>query len=240
MFYIILLAAVLPACVLLYYIWRRDKFQREPVRELLKGFGWGVLATAIAGPTEMLIQAIGLAPGHPQTWLGAIWEAFFGVALVEEGVKLFFLWILLRKNPYFDERMDGIVYAVAIGMGFAAAENVGYLFSYVEQWQSIALGRAIFSVPGHFMFAVAMGYYYSVNHFALSTKADRYKVLAIPVLLHGIFDSLLMMSNVTPQWSGILWMVFIVFCICLPRMARRSINTLLESDRMNQGNGFEW
>ena len=117
---IILIAAVLPAFILLYYIWRRDKYQREPVREILKGFGLGVLAAIIAGPIEMLIQMFGLAPGNPTTWLGAIWEAFFGVALVEEGVKLFFLWILLRKNPFFDERMDGIVYAVAVGMGFAA------------------------------------------------------------------------------------------------------------------------
>ena len=240
MFYTILIAAILPAIVLLYYIWRRDKYQHEPVREILKGFGLGVLAVVVAGPTEILFQVLGWAPGNPQTWLGAIWEAFFGVALVEEGVKLFFLWLLLRKNPYFDERMDGIAYAVAVGMGFAAAENIGYLFSYVEQWQSIAISRAIFSVPGHFMFAVAMGYYYSVNHFTLSRgAAGRSKVLLIPILLHGIFDALLMMANVTPQLGGLLWLVFVVFCLFLPGMAMKKINALLSQDK-GQGPTIEW
>ena len=188
----------------------------------------------------MLLQAVGLSPAEPQTWLGAIWEAFFGVALVEEGVKLFFLWLLLRRNPYFDEHIDGVVYAVAVGMGFAAAENIGYLFANIEQWQSVAMSRAIFSVPGHFMFAVAMGYYYSVNHFALSNKADRFKVLAVPVVLHGIFDSLLMMANVTPQFGALLWLLFVAFCLILPGFANSKIKSLLESDRMNQGSIFRW
>lgn len=238
--YIIIIAATLPAFVLMYYIWRRDKYQHEPVKELLKGFGWGVLAAVLAGPIEMALQMTGLSPANPQTWFGAIWEAFFGVALVEEGVKLFFLWILLRKNPFFDEHIDGVVYAVAVGMGFAAMENIGYLFSYIEQWQQLAVSRAIFSVPGHFMFAVAMGYYYSVNHFALSTRADRYKVLAMPVLLHGIFDSLLMMADVTPQIGGLLWVVFVAFCLTLPGFANNKIKALLKSDRMNQGGLFRW
>ncbi len=237
---IIIISATLPALVLLYYIWRRDKYQKEPVKELLKGFGLGVCSVFIAGPLEMLLQAVGLSPAEPQTWLGAIWEAFFGVALVEEGVKLFFLWLLLRKNPYFDEHIDGVVYAVAVGMGFAAAENIGYLFANIEQWQSVAMSRAIFSVPGHFMFAVAMGYYYSVNHFALSNKADRFKVLAVPVVLHGIFDSLLMMANVTPQFGALLWLLFVAFCLILPGFANSKIKSLLESDRMNQGSIFRW
>lgn len=237
---IIIIAATLPALVLLYYIWRRDKYQKEPVKELLKGFGFGVLAVFIAGPMEMLLQMIGLSPAQPQTWFGAIWEAFFGVALVEEGVKLFFLWLLLRKNPFFDEHIDGVVYAVAVGMGFAAAENIGYLISNIEQWQSVAMSRAIFSVPGHFMFAVAMGYYYSVNHFALSNKADRFKVLAVPVLLHGVFDSLLMMASVTPEWGALLWLAFVAFCLTLPGFANTKIKSLLESDRMNQGSVFKW
>lgn len=234
MYKIILIAAIMPAIVLLYYIWRRDKYQHEPVRELLKGFGYGALAVFIAGPVEVLLQMVGFSVAEPHTWLGAAWNAFFGVAVVEEGVKLFFLWLLLRKNPLFDEHVDGVVYAVAIGMGFAAVENIGYLFGNLNMWQSVAVSRAVFSVPGHFMFAVAMGYYYSLNHFAHITKADRYKVLLMPVLLHGIFDSLLMMSSVTPQWGGVLWLAFVAFCLTLPGMAKHHINTLLARDREKQ------
>ena len=231
-FYIVLAAAVLPAFVLIWYIWRRDKYQREPVGQLVKGFLLGALSVAIAGPIEGLLQAIGIVPAQPQSWAGAIWLAFGGVAIVEEGTKLLMLWLLLRRNKYYDEMTDGIVYAVCVGMGFAAAENIGYVFSNIEMWQSIAFSRAIFSIPGHFMFAVAMGYYYSIVHFTYASKRERRNVLLVPVLLHGIFDSLLMMAEVTPAVGGLLWFAFVIFCLTLPRMARKKIDTLLEEDRI--------
>ena len=57
-------------------------------------------------------------------------------------------------------------------------------------------------------------------------------MLLVPVLLHGIFDSLLMMAEVTPAVGGLLWFAFVIFCLTLPRMARKKIDTLLEEDRI--------
>ena len=79
--------------------------------------------------------------------------------------------VVVRKNKYFDERIDGIVYAVAISMGFAAFENVLYLVDNYEEWLSVGLSRAVLSVPGHYAFAVLMGYYYSKVYFPLSKKS---------------------------------------------------------------------
>lgn len=53
----------------------------------------------------------------------AITDSLLFAAIPEELAKLFMLWLLLRKNPFFDEHFDGIVYAVCIGLGFAALEN---------------------------------------------------------------------------------------------------------------------
>ena len=192
----ILIAAVLPAFVLIYYIYRKDKYQREPVRQLLKAFGYGILSVFIVlwifGPT---ISAVTIP--EPSTAIGAFWNAFLTAGLPEEVAKLFCLWLFLRKNPYFDEYIDGIVYAVCVGMGFAAFENVGYLFSNVEAWREIGLLRAILSIPGHFFFAVTMGYFYSKAVFGDPAKrAWNFALsLLVPVLLHGLFDALLMTSD---------------------------------------------
>jgi RsiW-degrading membrane proteinase PrsW (M82 family) len=81
----------------------------------------------------------------------------------------------LRNNPYFDEHFDGIVYAVCVGMGFAGLENIMYVFQNMDDWMSVSVARAIFSVPGHFFFAVSMGYFYSCVHFhTASTIRIRY------------------------------------------------------------------
>ena len=177
---------------------------------------------------------MGLAPSHPVTLFECVWDAFFGVALVEEGVKLIALCWLLRRNRHFDEMMDGVVYAAMVGLGFAAAENIGYLISNIDSWQSVALSRAIFAVPGHFMFAVTMGYYYSKQHFYNVSSWERAKVLVMPIMLHGTYDAILMYMDATPAASGVLFLVFLVFCIMMPKFARRKINKLLEDDEMQQ------
>ena len=192
----ILIAAVLPAFVLIYYIYRKDKYQREPVRQLLKAFGYGILSVFVVlwvfGPAISMVTI-----AEPTTAVAAFWNAFLTAGLPEEVAKLFCLWLFLRKNPYFDEYIDGIVYAVCVGMGFAAFENIGYLFSNVEAWREIGLLRAVLSIPGHFFFAVTMGYFYSKAVFGDPNLRTLNFVLAllVPVLLHGLFDALLMTSD---------------------------------------------
>ncbi|MCR4565612.1 MAG: PrsW family intramembrane metalloprotease [Bacteroidales bacterium] len=193
---IILIAAALPALVLIYYIYRKDKYQREPVRQLLKAFGYGILSVFVVlwifGPAIAMVTI-----PEPSTAFGAFWNAFLTAGLPEEVAKLLCLWLFLRKNPYFDEYIDGIVYAVCVGMGFAAFENIGYLFSNADAWREIGLLRAILSIPGHFFFAVTMGYFYSKAVFGDPAKRIWNFALAllVPVLLHGLFDALLMTSD---------------------------------------------
>ena len=141
------------------------------------------------------------------------------------------LWLLLRRSKYFDERFDGIVYAACIGMGFAATENIIYLFSNLEQWQSVAVGRAMFAVPGHFFFAVTMGYFYSMIYFGDMSWRKSARIFWVPVLLHGTYDALLMMCEVGTMWSGILLICFYIFCFKMLKYGRKHIAEHLEKDK---------
>ena len=82
-------------------------------------------------------------------------------------------------------------------MGFAAFENIGYLLGNLEQWVSVGAIRAIVSIPGHFFFAVSMGYFYSNACFGNPAYAKRNYSLAVlvPILLHAAFDASLMVSD---------------------------------------------
>ena len=129
------------------------------------------------------------------------------------GLSLIMLWILLRKNRYFDEKMDGIVYAVCVSLGFAALENIMYLFSNAESYLSVGIARAIFAVPGHFCFGILMGYYYSFAKFyPKAPEKNKVLILVAPIIVHGLYDSILFIINVTPAISGVLLIVFLVFC----------------------------
>lgn len=210
---IILIIALLPIAILVYYIYHKDKKSPEPTGKLVKAFLFGVLSVPISFGISIPLGIIGVYPVEATSILGSISTAFFGAAIPEEIAKFFMLWLLLRKNRYFDEKMDGIVYAVCVSLGFAALENIMYLFSNAESYLSVGIARAIFAIPGHFCFGILMGYYYSLAKFYPKTpKKNNALILVAPILTHGLYDSILFIINVTPAISGILLIVFLVFC----------------------------
>lgn len=228
----IVVAALLPVALLLIYIYRKDKNMPEPVGVLLKAFGMGVLSAPLSFCVSVPLSLLGLYTSEPDTMFGAVAVSFFGAAIPEEIAKLFVLWLVLRKNPYFDEKMDGIVYAVCVSMGFAAFENVMYLFSNVDSYISVAATRALFAVPGHFCFGILMGYYYSLAKFyPKSPIKNRLYVFIAPVVAHGLYDSILFTANLSGEFAVLLFVFFLLFCIRMWKRSHRKIKEHLERDK---------
>lgn len=235
---IIILAAVLPALVIVGYIVFRDKNRREPISQIWKGVRYGVgsalLALVVGAPFSVLAEMVPVLD-YTETFWGALYGSFFMAAVPEELAKLLMLYLLLRKNPYFDERMDGIVYAVAVGMGFAGFENILYLFENEEIWGTIGAIRALFSVPGHFCFAVFMGYYYSLAHFDKKNRQELnlFLMLAVPIVLHGVFDFLLMsLPHLHPALIIMAVMAFLGLCIGMNLVAHIKMRHHLKADEI--------
>ena len=227
--FIVFFAAILPAIVLIVHIYNRDKWQKEPPRQLFKAFVYGVGSAMIV----LLLPAFGLVSSNPGTDISAqIGNAFRTAAIPEEMAKLFMLWLFLRKCKEFDEHMDAVVYAVCVGMGFAATENILYLFSNLNHWLSTGIMRALISVPAHYFFAIIMGYYYSLAHFRIgkSKTIDALSALLIPIIAHGIFDALLFVSAMNESLAGVLTIVFIIGFF--RKYASSRIDRILESDRI--------
>ena len=228
----VILAAILPAIVLLYYIYRRDP-KKEPLSMLVRGFGYGLVAAVIAITLETIVAVVGFSTDEPSGVIECVMTAFLGAAIPEELAKFIMLWLMLKRNRYFDEYFDGIVYTVSIGMGFAAVENVGYLFTNIDQWQEVAVMRGLFSVPGHFAFAVLMGYFFSLVHIGgRHTQRDKWLVLAVPVLAHGLFDALLFIGSLGGIFASLLTIAFLLLCAQLVRICRRHIRVLRAFDQM--------
>ena len=226
------LAALAPALLLLFYIYHKD-FNPEPKRLVVKGFFFGAIATFVSTLISGPLMRAGFFSLEPQ----GIWEcvkvSFLGAAIPEECAKLLMLWLLLRNCAEFDERFDGIVYAAAIGLGFAAFENVQYVIAAGADWFTVSVSRALLAVPGHFAFAVVMGYYYSLQHFygASAPAGTKAKILLYPILLHGIYDSIAFISNLNPIFSGIGTLVLLYFCYRLFKATRQRIqNVAADSD----------
>ena len=226
--HLLIIAALAPVAVLLWQILRRDAANPEPPRMLAKAFLYGMISTAVTFVLLPFTEALGDLIVLNDTALSvAFKQAFFSAALPEEGAKLLMLWLLLRNNPYFDERFDGIVYAVCVGMGFAAVENVLYIFSNYDSWLSVGIVRALFAVPGHFFDAVIMGYYYSHYHFGTRRNpATKALILAAPVVAHGIYDGILFSYDIDDGVAVVALILFLIFFNRLKKTGRRLIDEL--------------
>lgn len=195
---LVLFAAVLPAAVLLYFIYKKDFLRPEPKWEMVKAFFYGMASALVSLVFAFALYLFGLYDDEAVQLWDHVRVAFFGAAIPEEGAKLLMLWLFVRKCKHFDEWVDGIVYAVCVGMGFAAFENIEYLFTSLDEWLDVGTSRALTAVPAHFFFAVAMGYFLSKGWFGDPKSRDINYVLAllVPVLFHGVYDACLMVSDI--------------------------------------------
>ena len=233
----ILLVALLPIVILAFYIYRRDKSVPEPIEQLLKAFFLGVLSLWLSLCMSVPFGWIGLYPEEPTTIFGSVRVAFFGAAIPEEIAKFVMLWLVLRKNRYFNENMDGIVYAVFVSLGFAAFENIMYVVSS-DSYMSVGIVRALFAVPGHFCYGILMGYFISLASFCPTSSKQNYALALIaPIVAHGLYDAILMMVDVVPDIVQlILVILFLAFCYILWRYASKKIKKHLKRDGICQTN----
>ena len=229
---LVILSAIAPVAVLLWYIIKKDSAQPEPAKWLIKAFWYGMLSVMLSliftAPAMML--GANVEAEQYSSVLYAFGDAFVLAAVPEEVAKFTLLWLLLRKNPYFDENFDGIVYAVCVGMGFAGVENVMYLLRGLENgsWVSIGVARALFAVPGHFLFAVLMGYYYSIWHFNIDRSIKTgIMVLAAPILAHGIYDGILFSLHMNAVFSAVGMIAFLYFFNRLRNVGKEKISRLM-------------
>lgn len=190
---LLFILAVTPSLLICQYIFRMDKYEREPRLHLIICFILGVFCTLPAINMEMLGKRI--ISADPQNLLRSFLFATFVVSLTEEILKFFALMLYAYPRKEFDEPMDGIVYSVMISMGFAATENILYIQSNPDEAFQIALARAFTAVPAHGLFALIMGYYVGKGKF-VSTPNEKLKWIlsgiSAAILLHGMYDFLLL------------------------------------------------
>ena len=203
-----LLLSILPSIILLVVVWKGDRYEKEPHGLLIKLFLLGSLTTISAFIIEFLFENVILSFMNQQGILFALIDNFLVVAVAEEAGKYFVLKKVTWKHPAFNFTFDAVVYAVAVSLGFATLENILYL---IDGSVFLALSRALFSVPGHFIDALYMGYYYGLARFSDAYNDDRLKkgnlrlAFWVPVLIHGFYDFCLSTEY------GIFILIFLIF-----------------------------
>lgn len=146
---------------------------------------------------------------------------------MEEGTKFVLLKRRTWDDPNFNFRFDGVVYAAFVSLGFAAFENIGYVFRF---GLAVSVTRALLAIPGHLGFSVFMGTFYGR---AKVCEADGDRVgknlnllasYLAAVFLHGFYDSCAMIG------SGYSTALFVLFVVVMYIVCHRLIRYDAEHD----------
>ena len=175
-------AAFAPGLFWLWYFFKKDEIEPEPLSHIRTTFVWGMASVIPAAFMEKLV-------GLPDFWTLVVSAPVF-----EELFKFLAVFLTVYNNDEFDEPMDGIVYGATAALGFASVENVIYLLrEYRESAGAFALVsvlRSVISVPAHALFSIMWGYALGLAKF--EDKAEHGKIIAVGLAsaigLHAAFN----------------------------------------------------
>ena len=159
--------AFTPALLYLVPFMLLDRYDPEPLWLLALAFAWGALVAvliSIVVNTVVTIAAsvVALFVGLPPE-IGSLVGVVLSAPIFEEGSKgLGLLILLIFFRRYFDDVLDGIVFAGVIALGFATVENVLYYGSGLRSGGWYGLGllflmRGILSPFAHATFTSVTG-----------------------------------------------------------------------------------
>ncbi len=199
----VFLSALAPVFIIAFYIYFRDKYEKEPLGMLVKALLGGMLVVVPIMFVEQGLMSLMPFDGKVSQ---AAWQAFVVAASTEELFKYVALYLLVWRSRHFNEQFDGIVYAVFVSLGFALVENIMYVMDGGFQ---TALLRSLTAVPAHAIFGVTMGFYFGIaRRYEELRRSYLLKAIALPVLLHGIYDFILMVEI---PWLLTLFIPYVIF-----------------------------
>jgi RsiW-degrading membrane proteinase PrsW (M82 family) len=227
----LLISSIFPVVIFLYMIYQKDH-EKEPFILLAKSLFGGCLSILVSLLFSIPLSFI--ANLFPGALLSSFHQSFLEAALPEELAKFIVLYLIIWKNKEFNDHYDGIVYAVFVSLGFALVENILYV---MKGGMTVAISRAVLSVPGHGLFGVLMGFYFSLARFHNQPlrRSFIFKALFFPILFHGLYDFILFYLSKSLNNYLILILLLISFAwlvIKLWRLGVSKIKKHLEQDRI--------
>nr|WP_321245299.1 PrsW family glutamic-type intramembrane protease [uncultured Psychroserpens sp.] len=195
----LILLAIAPICIIILYVYFKDKYDKEPKRLLLYSFLLGAIVSIIVTTIIYIIFDM-LMPledkfSVPQQFI----KAFLVVGLTEEFSKYIIVRYYAQPKKAFDEPYDGIMYAVMVSMGFAATENIMYV---LESGYITGILRALTAVPAHATFGILMGYFMGKAKFSKNRIKLNLLGLLLAVTFHGFYDFFLFIEFIPGIWVG--------------------------------------
>lgn len=185
-----LILSAVPAALWLFFFYRLDRLEPEPKHMVFGIFVLGALAAgALHDP--LIYNVFSVSDWQYNTW----WGHLLGGILIVGFIEQFLIYAVVRysvfRHPEFDERVDGVIYAIAAGLGLATVLN----FQYVVRSNGVDLDigsiRMVVNALAYAAFAGILGYFIGQIRFEKTPVWYMPAGLALAAVINGLFFFLL-------------------------------------------------
>ncbi len=187
---------ILPSLTWLSYYLRKD-LHPEPKRMILKIFLWGTVITI-----PVFFVQIGLSyflqKANLNSALTSLIYWFLVIAFTEEFFKFLVVKMKVLNSPNMDEPTDIVIYMVVVALGFAALENILYLFSpsdglplevIINRTLLISFIRFIGATFLHTLCSAVIGYALAISCCDEKNRTTEIILgIIMATLLHGVYN----------------------------------------------------
>ncbi len=184
-----LLLALVPALLWMAFFYLQDRLEPEPKSYVLGIFLLGgLLAQAVAIPVVQDLFQV-------QRWLGAdplttLLGSILVIGLTQEFLKYAAVRYAVYPLPEFDERVDGVIYGTAAGLGFATVLNVHYVLSSGGVDLKAGVIRIVVTALAQASFSGISGYFLGRAKFEVEPTWWLPGGVALAATLNGLFTYL--------------------------------------------------
>jgi RsiW-degrading membrane proteinase PrsW (M82 family) len=180
------LLALVPAIIWLIFFYVQDRLEPEPKRYVIGIFVLGgLLASAIGIPLVNNLFRV-------SDWLyeGPVVQLLGGILVVgfsQEFLKYAAVRYTIFGSREFDERMDGVIYGTAAGLGYATVLNIHYVLSNAGVDLSVGVIRIVITALAQASFSGMVGYFLAQKKFEGKPLWWMPAGLALAAALNGLF-----------------------------------------------------
>jgi RsiW-degrading membrane proteinase PrsW (M82 family) len=206
-------------------------------------FGLGILITPLVWYGESLYLKLLNINLNNELSIGNLILVYLGIACIEELSKFAGAYYLLKKNKYFDEAIDDMIYLIVLALGFGLVENI--LAGSQEITEGNLLLLVLHTITLRFIGAnllhlLASGFigYFWVLSLIKDKKSYFYQGLTIGIVIHSIFNIIIIKFGELMVFytTAALIVLLILFIFLLKRTSNLLQNSFVPTNIVKQYN----
>jgi RsiW-degrading membrane proteinase PrsW (M82 family) len=235
-----ILLAIIPAAIWMVFFYRQDRLEPEPKQYVIAVFILGMLlASAIGIP--VVNQLFNVNQWLSTNTLTHIAGAVLVIGFVQEFLKYAAVRYSVYMTSEFDERIDGVVYGTAAGLGFAVMLNIQYVIANGGVDLYMGVMRIVITTLAQASFAGITGYFLGRAKFEVEPVWWQSLGIVIAAVLNGLFtwargEISQVGLAVNPWWGLVLAaVVSVVTFLALWYLMRRANQITLSGVDANPG-----